>query len=68
MVEYDKMMSDSQQVSRPASRCHYTLLMWFTQSRASVDLSKIPVLDVAIPMQLKGSSQKGNGKCSCDVM
>lgn len=29
------------------------------QSRASVDLSKVPVLDVAIPMQLKGSSQKG---------
>ena len=68
MVEYDKMMSDSQQVSRPASRRHYTLLVWFTQSRASVDLSKIPVLDVAIPMQLKGSTQKGNGKCSCDVM
>ncbi|XP_065910313.1 regulator of nonsense transcripts 2-like isoform X2 [Dysidea avara] len=30
------------------------------QSRASVDLSKVPVLDVAIPMQLKGSNQKGN--------
>ena len=26
-----------------------------------MDISKVPVLDVAIPMQLKGSSQKGLG-------
>ena len=40
------------------------------QSRAAVDLAKVPVLDVAIPMQLKGSSQKGLGNSghSNDIM